>query len=107
YASTFSSRDGASLHTRGPPPHLGRGGPHAPPRPRGLLSDGSIVASPPAWSQEVAAGRLTHSVLLRMAEDGSTSDTIVRYSLENGTWAITDPDDPRGFGSYQSQPLND
>lgn len=107
YRFNFFSLDGEFLHSRRIPIQLGRGGPDDPPRPRGLLSDGSIVASPPAWSQEVAAGRLTHSVLLRMAEDGSTSDTIVRYSLENGTWAITDPDDPRGFGSYQSQPFND
>lgn len=39
-----------------------------------------------------------------MAEDGSTSDTIARYSLENDSWAIMDPN---GFNAFRPQPFSD
>lgn len=78
-----------------------------PPRPNGLLSDGSIFGSPPAWAHLVASGEITTNVVLRLDSTGAVLDTIASYSLENSVWEVTDPDDARSWGSYGQQPFSD
>src|SRR5690606_10962952 len=79
----------------------------SPPRPEGLLPDGSIVGSPPAWSSDLAAGKITERVVLRLDERAQPIDTLFRHSLVNQTWAIQDPRSTSGFGSYGAQPFSD
>lgn len=77
----------------------------SPPRPNGLLPDGRVLGSPPAWSREIAAGTLTELPVMAMDTLGTVLDTL--YVREPTTWAITDPADPTSYASYRAQPFAD
>ena len=98
--------DGRLLRTLTVPIDLG--GPdmaRSPPRPYGMLSDGRIIGSPPAWSHEVAQGTITESPVLLMDSTGAAGDTL--YSRPTSVWAVQEPRSSRGFGSYRQQPFDD
>lgn len=108
YRFSYFNLDGRLLGTRRIPVDLGDSPTDIPPRPRGLLRDGTIIAAPPAYSHMVASGELTESYLVRMDTAGSTKDTIARYSLVHTTWEITNNErGPAYFGSYRRQPFSD
>lgn len=106
YRFTAFAPDGRLLRTVTVPIELG--GPDrtsSPPRPAGMLPDGRIFGSPPAWSREVASGNLPESPVLLMDTTGAAGDTL--YSRPNSIWAVRDPKSSRGFGSYRQQPFDD
>jgi hypothetical protein len=107
YRFSYFGADGRFLTSRSIPIDLGGSREAPPPRPEGLLPDGTIFGSPPAWSQEVAAGKITERVVLRLDERALPVDTLFRQSLVNTTWAIQDPRSTSGFGSYGRQPFSD
>lgn len=107
YRFSYFDVDGGLLHSRTIPINLGGAGESSPPRPEGLLPDGTIFGSPPAWSREVAKGTITERVVLRLDERSMPLDTLFRQPLRNTTWAIEDPNSTRGFGSYGAQPFSD
>lgn len=104
YRFNFFNYSGELLGSMRVPVDLGGSPGRRPPRPRGLLADGSIFASPPAFSSEVAAGKMTTQVLVRMTASGEISDTIARYSLLDRSLIITTEE---GFGFTTSQPFGD
>lgn len=107
YAFSYFDANGRFLTSRSIPIDLGGSRESSPPRPEGLLPDGTIFGSPPAWSSEVAAGNITERVVLRLDERARPVDTLFRHSLVNSTWAIQDPKSTSGFGSFGSQPFSD
>jgi hypothetical protein len=108
YRFSYFDLDGTFLTSRSIPVDLGSESVTAlPPRPSGLLPDGSIVGASPALSSEVAAGRITRSAYLRLDERGQLKDSLASYSLVNSTWAIKDPKSSTGFGFYGAQPFSD
>jgi hypothetical protein len=108
YRFSYFDLAGSPLETRRIPIDLGDSRTDLPPRPRGLLRDGTIIGSPPAFSDLVASGDLTENYLVRMDALGSAVDTIATYSLVNTTWEITNnAAGPSYFGSYQRQPFSD
>ena len=107
YRVTYFDPDGDIVRTQRFPIELGRGGPDDPPRPQGILSDGSILGAPPAWSREVAAGTLSEGHYLHMDSAGQVLDTIASYPLTNSVLEIADPENRSSFGSYSPQPFND
>ncbi|MGD2136552.1 MAG: 6-bladed beta-propeller, partial [Gemmatimonadales bacterium] len=107
YRFSYFDLDGTLISSQRIPIDLGDTPDDRPPRPRGLLSDGTIIGSPPAWSHLVAIGEITEQVVVRMDSLGRPSDTVVTYSLANTTWEVTDPDSPSGLRSYTNQPFSD
>lgn len=107
YRFSYFDLDGRLLRSRTVPIDLGGPGASSPPRPEGLLPDGTLFGSPPAWSREVAKGTITERVVLRLDERSMPLDTLFRQPLSNTTWAIEDPKSTRGFGSYGAQPFSD
>lgn len=107
YRFSYFDPGGRFLTSRSIPIDLGGTREASPPRPEGLLPDGSIFGSPPAWSSDVAAGKITERVVLRLDERAQPIDTLFRHSLVNRTWAIEDPKGTTGFGSYGAQPFSD
>jgi hypothetical protein len=78
-----------------------------PPRADGLLFDGTVHGSPPAFSSQVAEGVITHHVPMLLGRDGTVSDSLLPVPFGRNQWAISDPDDPRRGGFYMSQPYPD
>ncbi len=108
YRFSFFDLAGSFLGSRRIPIDLGDSPSDLPPRPTGLLRDGTIVGSPPAFSDRVASGELTENFMVRMDTAGNAGDTIARYSLVNTTWEITNNEQGRArFGSYRRQPFSD
>ena len=83
-----------------------RDGPR-PARPDGLLADGTVYGSPPAFSSDVADGTLTHDRPMLMTREGIVTDTLPSIAFGRNQWAISDPDDPRRGGMYTRQPFAD
>jgi hypothetical protein len=107
YRFSYFSLTGEFLGSQQIPIDLGNDPTASPPRPRGLLSDGSISGSSPVWSHLAASGEIETSAILRLDSTSSVLDTIATYSVENTTWEVTDPDNPRSMRSYQPQPFSD
>lgn len=107
YRFSYFDRDGTLLRSEAIPIELGSSRTGSPPRPEGLLSDGTIYGGSPAWSSEVAAGNITENAVLRLDRRSQPIDTLYVMSMGNTTWAIEDPQSTRGFGSYGSQPFSD
>jgi hypothetical protein len=107
YRFSFFDLAGNLLGSRRIPIDLWETPEERPPRPLGLFSDGSIYGSPPAWSHLVASGEITTDMLLRLDSAGAVQDTIASYSVENSSWEISDPDNPRGPRWYTRQPFSD
>lgn len=101
---TLFDADGALIESRGFPVDLGEPG-RNPPRPSGMLSDGTVRGSAPAWSQEVAAGTITHETEVRFDSSGAVTDTLIRFSVENRVWELHDPASPNGLRRYRDQPF--
>lgn len=78
-----------------------------PPRADGLLFDGTVRGSTPAFSVQIANGTLTHAELMLMTRDGQVTDTVARIPWGPSVWAISDPDEPGRGGSYRQQPFGD
>lgn len=76
-----------------------------PPRAEGLLYDGTVYGSIPAFSSQIADGTLTVSQQLLMSRDGRVRDTLPGVPFGRNQWAITPPDG-RG-GLYMPQPFAD
>lgn len=76
-----------------------------PPRPVGLLSDGTVYGQPPGISDWLADGRLTDQVPVLMTRDGRVTDVLPAMPYRHLVWAIPSPDG-RG-GSYAVQPFED
>lgn len=79
----------------------------SPPRPEGLLADGTVRGRSPSWAHLVADGTITESAVLRLSTAGEVLDTIVAYPLANTVLEITNPDNERGVRSYRTQPFTD
>jgi hypothetical protein len=107
YRFSYFSLDGELLRNFNIPIDVGRTLEERPPRPDGLLSDGSIIASPPRWSRLVADGTITEHVALRMDEAGNVGDTLLVSPLANTILEIGEPDGRRRFASYRLQPFSD
>ncbi len=108
YRFSFFDLQGNFLGSRRIPVDLGDSPRDLPPRPRGLLRDGTIVGSPPAFSHMVASGELIENFIVRMDTAGNVGDTIAHYSLVNTVWEITNNEQgPAGFGSYRPPPFSD
>lgn len=99
--------DGQVLGSRTIPIDLGTDMAHSPPRPMGLLSDGSIAGRSPDWSHLVASGEITSTAVLHLDTTSAVLDTIVAYSLVNSIWEIGKPNSSRGVHFYQAQPFSD
>lgn len=78
-----------------------------PPRARGLLYDGTVHGSPPAFSRQVQDGTLTEHIPMLMTRDGVVTDTLPAIPFGRNQWAISDPDDPNRGGMYMPQPFAD
>lgn len=76
-----------------------------PPRAAGLLDDGTIHGAPPAFSNLITEGVLTHHQPYLLDADGTVTDTLPAVPFGESQWAIFDPDDPRRGGMYRSQPF--
>jgi hypothetical protein len=107
YRFSFFDLDGDLLGSQRIPIDLGHTPDELPPRPNGLLSDGSIWGSLPSPSHLVARGEITTNMVLRLDSTGAVLDTIASYSLENRVWEVRYRDDPRSGGSYGRQPFSD
>ena len=107
YRFSYFSLTGELLGSQRIPIDLGEDASASPPRPRGLLSDGSISGSSPVWSHLAASGEIKTTAVLRLDSNTNVIDTIATYSVENTSWEVADPDDPRSMRSYQSQPFSD
>jgi len=109
YRISFFDLRGNLLGMRRVPIELGGPGPGAePPRPTGLLRDGTIVGASPAWSHLVAAGEITQQAIVGMDTTGAAGDTIATYSLINSVWEISNHAQGQAyFGSYRNQPFTD
>jgi hypothetical protein len=104
----FFDLDGRLLGSRTVPIDLG--GPdmaHSPPRPTGLLSDGSIMGQSPTWSHLVVRGEITSTAVLRLDTTSAVLDTIVAYSVANSQWEVADPNNAGGPHIYRYQPFSD
>ncbi len=78
-----------------------------PPRASGLLADGSIYGAPPAFSDQIEEGTITHHQLLLMSSEGEVIDSIFRVPFGRNQWAIYDPDNPRKGMLFTRQPYGD
>lgn len=78
-----------------------------PPRAGGMLFDGTIHGSPPAFSSQVAEGTLTHHVPMLMTREGVVTDTLPAIPFGRNQWAVTNPDAPQRGGLYMHQPFAD
>ena len=106
YRFTLFDASGELLESRTVPVELGDATSN-PPRPRGLLSDGTVWGSPPAWSDQVADGTITRALNVRLDSSGRVADTIIEYSIANTSWRLHDPSNPRGVRSFREQPFSD
>lgn len=105
YRFSHFGLDGAFLRDERVRIDLGTGGTADPPRPSGLLPDGTMWGSSPAWSHLVASGEITETAYLRLDTRGAVLDTLAVYSLVNSELAVM-RDDGRG-GFFTRQPYSD
>lgn len=103
--SYFDAETGELIESVQAPVDLGDGSGEDPPRPSGLLPDGTMLARSMAWSRQVASGEITETVMFRWTRDGELIDTLAVIPLANTTWEVSPPGG--GFWSYQSQPFAD
>lgn len=101
--SYFDARTGELIESVRAPVDLGEGSGEDPPRPFGLLPDGTMLARTMAWSRQVASGEITETVMFRWTRDGELIDTLTVIPLTNTTWELSPPGG--GYWSYQSQPF--
>jgi len=78
-----------------------------PARAEGLLDDGTVHGSPPAFSSLVAEGILTHTVPVLMSRDGRVTDTLPSIPLGRNFWVIYDPNEPRRAQMSRAHPFPD
>jgi hypothetical protein len=78
-----------------------------PPRPHGLLSDGTIFYAPSMRGPAVAAGLITETAVERLDLQATVIDTVYVRSLVNSTWHVQEPDEPDGIAWNGDQPLSD
>lgn len=105
YRITYFRPDGSVLRSVKVPIDLGEDPTDSPPRPSGVLPDGRLFGSPPAWSHEVARGTITETPVLVMDTTGAAGDTLFRRPAS--VWAVQAPTGPITFGSYRPQPFDD
>lgn len=79
----------------------------SPPRAFGLLFDGTVHGRRSFGAHVVAAGRVTHDRPFRLGRDGTVLDTLPAIPRGPRQWAVQDPDEPGGPGSYSAQPFGD
>jgi hypothetical protein len=76
-----------------------------PPRPAGLLRDGTVWSQTPAWSQQVVEGTLNRVFHVRTDPAGGVLDTLLVQPVgTNGTLGILYP---QGGGVFTRQPFGD
>ena len=78
-----------------------------PPRANGLLSDGTVHGSPPAFSHQVEDGTITHHQVLLMSRDGAVTDSSASIPFGRNQWAVYDPDDRMSGMMFTRQPYGD
>lgn len=105
YRLSYFNLDGTFLETRNIPVDYGGQGSN-PPRPTGLLADGTLRASPPAFAHMIAAGTMTEQVVVRMDTAGRVLDTLFTQDVQNSTLAV-EAGGAQGFGMYGQQPFPD
>lgn len=105
YRITYFAPDGRVLRSVRLPIDLGTDRTHSPPRPAGVLPDGRLYGSPPAWSRAVAAGEIRETPVVVMDTTGAAGDTL--FMRPQTVWAVQDPSGFGGFGSYRAQPFAD
>lgn len=101
--SYFDGSTGELIDSRRVPVDFGDGPDDDPPRPSGLLPDGTMLARTMAWSQRVASGEITEMVQFRWTRDGELIDTLAVQPLVNTTWEVKPPDG--SYRSYMQQPF--
>jgi hypothetical protein len=67
--------------------------------------DGTVHGAPPAFSNLVADGSMTHRVPMLMTREGRVTDTLPAVPFGRNQWAVAAPDGRGGF--YRSQPFPD
>jgi hypothetical protein len=107
YVFSYFDLDGNLLGSESVPVEIVSMETLGPPRPGGLLRDGTLFGAPPAWSEMVATGQITETYWARLSRAGEILDTIASYSLLNTTWRVTDPGNERAPRSYMAQPFTD
>jgi hypothetical protein len=105
YRFTWYYAIGALIASRAFPVDIGDRT-HTPPRPRGLLGDGTIWGRSMSWSQDIAEGRLTHQVEVTFDTTGAVTDTMVSHSVVNSVWMLHDPASPTGLHMFRPQPFD-
>lgn len=105
YRFTWYHATGALIESRAFPVDIGDRT-HTPPRPRGLLRDGTIRGRSMSWSQDIAEGRLTHQVEVTFDTTGAVIDTMVSHSVVNSVWMLHDPASPTGLRMFRPQPFD-
>ena len=103
--SYFDAPTGELLASERLPVDLGGGLDDTPPRPAGLLPDGTMLARTIPWSNLVASGDITEMTMFRWTRDGEPIDTLAVQPLEHSTWEVVPADG--AFQSYMSQPFGD
>ena len=78
-----------------------------PPRPHGLLSDGTIFHATSMRGPAVANGSITESAVERLDLQATVIDTVYTRSLVNSNWHVQEPDEPDGIAWNGDQPLSD
>jgi hypothetical protein len=79
----------------------------SPPRADGVLFDGTVYGSPPAFSRDVESGVLTDHHLLVLNREGEVQDSIVGIPFGNNQWAVYDPDNRERGMLFGRQPFGD
>lgn len=107
YRFNYFSTDGTFLRSVSVPIDLGASPEERPPRPIGMLTDGTLLASPPAWSRLIASGDLTEGVVLAMTPGGGLGDTLYTTDLTNTTLEVYVEGDSNDLRLYMNQPYAD
>lgn len=108
YRFSYFGSEGSFLGGLAPPVDLGsaeltRDG-VLPPRPAGLLRDGTVWSRTPAWSQQIVEGTLDRVFHFRTDPAGGVLDTLLVQPVgTNGTLGILYPQG----GVFTSQPFGD
>jgi hypothetical protein len=102
---SYFGMDGALYRSQNVRWTMGSQSDASPPLAWGLFADGSIFGSPATPSEEIALGRVTEELFLRLDSLGVVVDTIARRSALNEILMVTDAVGP-GSRTYFAQPYS-
>lgn len=105
YRLSYFDLDGTLLRILSPPVEYGGQG-RNPPRPSGLLADGTLRASPPALDYLIATGAMTEQPVMRMDTAGRVLDTLFTRDVRNSAFLV-EGGGAQTFGMVGHQPFLD